>query len=273
MHTNVIQRQYDEVIAAHYDRDPYAVIGRSLDRAVAQLRRQGLPPATGAPLRALDLGMGTGAFFARLQEWTDGLEPFGIDLSAKMIDIARARIPNLTAAVDDAANLDAHFGPEPFDLISTHFVTGFVPVEVLAPKIHARLAPGGCWSLVGGTTAGFPALQAVARGRVGRWLYGGPTPAAADVVCNPAGRDEVVRTLTAHGFAVRACETFAPAFHFQDLDAFLAFAYYGGWLTPLVEGLGLHKAGWLTRAALNTFVFPVRDHHSIEIVLAQKDGP
>jgi hypothetical protein len=143
----------------------------------------------------------------------------------------------------------------------------------LAPKIHRRLAAGGYWSLVGGTKAGFPVLQKKGRGRVGRWLYGGPTPSLDDVVCNPAGREEVVRELTAHGFAVREAETFTPQFEFRNLDDFLAFAYYGGWLTPFVEDLGLHKTKPATKALLNLLLFPIRDHHSIEIVLAQKVGP
>src|SRR5262249_47258857 len=159
-----------------------------------------------------------------------------------------------------------------FDLISTHFVTGFVPMSALAPQIHRRLAAGGYWSLVGGTKAGFPALQKKGRSPVGRWLYGGPTPSLDDVVCNPAGREEGVRELTAHGFALRAVETFTPEFEFCNLDEFLAFAYYGGWLTPFIEALGLHKAKPATKALLNLFVFPIRDHHSIEIVLARKVG-
>jgi hypothetical protein len=48
------------------------------------------------------------------------------------------------------------------------------------------------------------------------------------------------------------------------------FAYYAGWLTPFIQALGLHRARALVRAILNAFFFPVQDHHSIEIVLAQK---
>jgi SAM-dependent methyltransferase len=271
MQTELIQRQYDDVIAPHYDRDPYEVTSRSLDRAVDQLRRRAADPLT-APLRVLDLGMGTGAFLAKLRDHAAYLRPYGIDVSEKMIDIARTRIPGLVAAVDDAANLDGQFEHESFDLVSTHFVTGFVPMAVLAPKIHRRLAVGGYWSFVGGTMAAFPELQKIARGRVGRWLYGGAPLSVGDLVVNPAGRDEIVGTLTSHGYVVRECETFTPGFEFRNLDEFLEFAYYGSWLTPFVEKLGLHRASFLMRVALNLFVFPVRDHHCIEIVLAQKVG-
>ena len=90
------------------------------------------------------------------------------------------------------------------------------------------------------------------------------------IVCNPAGREEVTRTLEANGFDVRASDTFEPPLHFRDLQDFMDFAYRGGWLTPFIEALGLHKAGWLSRTMLNKFYFPLNDNHSIEIHLARK---
>jgi SAM-dependent methyltransferase len=269
MNTQTIQRQYDEVIAPHYDLDPQGVTGRSLERALGQIRKQLADPET--PLKVLDIGVGTGLFLARLRAlYGEQVQLFGLDLSEKMIDGARGKIPDLVAEVGDAANLDAHFPDQSFDLICTHFITGFVPMAVLAPKIRARLAEGGYWSLVGGTKAGFPTLQAKANSRLIRWVYGGGTLAVDDLVCNPAGRDEVVGTLEANGFAVRDEETFEPALRFANLDEFMDFAYRGGWLTPFIEKLGLHRAGLPTRLLMNLFFFPVADHHNIAVVLAQK---
>jgi SAM-dependent methyltransferase len=271
MKTATIQRQYDEVIASHYDGDPQEVIGPSLDRVAKQVGQQHLLADAAGPLRVLDVGIGTGLFLAKLKALGgDHIQPFGLDLSPKMIDSARRKIPDLVAEVDDAANLDAHFSNQSFDLICTHFITGFVPMHVLAPKIWSRLENGGYWSLVGGTKAGFPALQAKAGGKLVRWVYGGQKLAVDDVVCNPAGRQEVTQTLQDHGFAIRACETFEPKVRFRNLREFMEFAYYGGWLTPFVETMGLHRANLMTRLLLNWFFFPVQDHHSIEIHLAQK---
>jgi len=269
MKTNTIQRQYDEVIAPHYDRDPQSVTGHALARAAEQIRQHYFLDTTAEPLRALDVGIGTGLFLARLKA-LGAVRPYGLDLSEQMVACARRRLPDLIAAVDDAANLDAHFRAETFDLVCTHFLTGFVPLGVLAPKVWDRLEAGGYWSLVGGTRAGFPALQAQAQGRALRWLLGGRPLPVDELVCNPADRAEVVRTLTANGFEVCACETFEPALRFADFQQFMDFAYRGGWLTPFIEELGLHRAGALTRALLNLLVFPVRDHHTIEIVLARK---
>src|SRR5262249_8323818 len=192
-------------------------------------------------------------------------------ISQKMVEIARTRIPDLVAAVDDAANLDNHFQSHSFDLICTHFITGFVPLRVLAPKIWSKLENKGLWSFVGGTKAGFPQLQKKAASLcLKKLLFGGSKMEVDDLVCNPSGQDEVLSTLEENGFAVCECETFSPDLHFNNFKDFMEFAYYGGWLTPFVESLGLHKANFLIRMFLNTVYFPARDQHNIVIALAQK---
>src|SRR5262249_57863141 len=129
MKIETIQRQYDEVISPHYDLDPHGVIGHSLDRAAEQILVQAVPLDTDAPLRVLDGGVGTGRFLGKLKGLSRRrLRAFGLDLSEKMIDIARGRIPDLVAEVDDAANLDVHFPDHSFDLACTHYLTGFIPV-------------------------------------------------------------------------------------------------------------------------------------------------
>jgi SAM-dependent methyltransferase len=271
MSVQAIRHHYNEVVAPHYDLDPQAMIGLSLDRAIKQLETQHLLGSGPEPLRVLDIGMGTGLFLARLKALGgERIQPFGLDLADKMVEVARRRIPDLVAEVDDAANLDACFPGLSFDLVCTHFVTGFVPLNVLAPKIWDRLEDGGAWSLVGGTRAGFPTLRARADTRYVRWLCGAGSRKLDDVLLNPADRHDAVQTLRAHGFEVRAEETFEPAAKFSNFDEFMEFAHRGGWFTPLIEGLGLHRAGALTRWLLNRLVFPLQDHHRIAVVLARK---
>jgi SAM-dependent methyltransferase len=265
MQSDVIQRQYDEVIASRYDFDPQSVIGDSLDRAVSQICKQDREP-----LRVLDLGVGTGRFLEKLRSVPLAIEPFGLDISQKMIDIAQERIPDMTPAVDDAANLDQHFGAQAFDLIGTHFITGFVPLQVLAPKIHSRLDHGGLWSFVGGTRGGFPALQKKTCSVPYRWVFGIKSFDVGDYVHCPCDQDEVARTLKEHHFEVCSCETFEPRVHFDNFSQFMDFAYFGGWLTPFLESMGLHKASPMTKAFMNSLFFPIKDHHSVVIALARK---
>jgi ubiquinone/menaquinone biosynthesis C-methylase UbiE len=273
MSTATIYRVYNDVVAAHYDLDPQGVIRRSLDYAVRQLQKQDLFGKTKEPLRVFDVGMGTGLFLGKLKELANGqIVPFGLDLAENMVENARRKIPDLVAVIGDAAELDAHFPGQAFDCICTHFITGYVPMRVLAPKIARRLKEGGYWSLIGGTKAAYPALQAKGDSQLNRWLSGAGSRRMDDTVLNPANEQEVVDTMEAHGFEVCAAETFEPVLEFNNFDQFMGFGYRGGWLTPLVEIIGLHKAGPVKRWLLNRLVFPVIDSHNIVIALGRKSG-
>ncbi len=270
MSTQTVRQAYNDVVAPHYDLDPQGVTGDSLDRAVRQLEQQHVFDGS-LPLRVLDLGMGTGLFLSKLKAVAGGqVVPFGLDLAENMVASARRKIPDLVAEVADAANLDGHFPGQTFDCVCTHFMTGFVPMTLLAPKIWERLADGGYWSLVGGTMEAYPVLQAKANGRLVRTLFGTAPRLASDLFCNPAHCDAAVAVLQEHGFEVCAAETFTPELRFRDYDEFMEFAYQGGWLTPLIEASGLNRAGALTRWLLNRLAFPIHDHHNIAIVLARK---
>jgi SAM-dependent methyltransferase len=270
MSTQAILHAYNDVVAAHYDQDPQGVTNDSLDRAVDQLCPLLLGGTSALPRKVLDLGMGTGLFLSKLKAFAGPrIEPFGVDLAANMIASARRKIPDLTAEVGDAAHLDRYFPGETFDCVATHFVTGFVPMSVLAPMIWERLADHGLWSLVGGTRQAFPGLQAKANSRILRWRYGSPER-IQEQIYNPADQEDAAHALRAAGFEVCAGETFEPPLEFADFDQFMEFAYTGGWLTPIIESAGLHRANAVTRWLLNRFFFPIHDHHSIVILLARK---
>jgi ubiquinone/menaquinone biosynthesis C-methylase UbiE len=215
--------------------------------------------------------MGTGLFLEKLGRAAGGrMVPSGIDLAENMLEVARRRLPGLEAVAGDASDLDAHFPGREFDCVCTHFVTGFVGMRVLAPQIARHLRPGGCWSLVGGTKAAYPALQAKGDSQLLRWLAGAGSRKMDDTVLNPADEKEVAEVMEAHGLEVIRSETFEPALAFEDFDAFMEFGYRGGWLTPLIESMGLHQAGPAKRWLLNRLAFPVKDSHNIVVVLGRK---
>jgi SAM-dependent methyltransferase len=270
MSIQTLQRQYNDV-APFYDLDPQGVTQQSLDLAVEQLNHQHLMTNGAARREVLDLGMGTGLFLGKLKALGgDQLRVFGCDLAEGMVKKACRRIPDLIAEVDDAANLDALFPGQSFDLICTHFITGFVPMNVLAPKIWNRLELGGFWSLVGGTRMGFPVLQAKSENKFLRWVSGAGSQGIQDQLLNPIDQQDAERQLVAHGFEVCEAETFKPKVNFPNFDAFMEFGYQGGWFTPLIEQIGLNNAGAFTRFLFNRMFFPVVDHHDIAVVLARK---
>lgn len=270
--TTVIKRQYDDVIAQHYDLDPQNVTNQSLDRALQHLRDSEVIGENAGPasLEVLDLGMGTGLFLEKLQAAAQRtVECSGIDLSENMTRIAKAKIPGLNAQVDDAAHFDSHFPSQTFDLICTHFITGFVPIQHLAPLIYKRLKPGGYWSFVGSSKRAYPQLTARANSPMLRMLFGGAKLSLDDMLC-PDHEDDLRGTLASVGLDVVTTDTFEPELQFRNFDEFMEYAYRGGWLTPFIEELGLQHAGRTTRALLNLIAFPVTDHHNILMGLARK---
>ncbi len=113
-------------------------------------------------------------------------------------------------------------------------------------------------------------MQAKGDSKLLRWLSGAGSRRVDESVLNPADAKEVVDTMNAHGFDVCVQETFEPVIEFNNFDQFMEFAYRGGWLTPLIESIGLHKAGALKRWLLNRLIFPVKDSHNIVIALGRK---
>jgi SAM-dependent methyltransferase len=271
MSTATIHRAYNDVVAPHYDLDPQGVISRSLEIAVQQLRKEDCLGAGREPFQVLDIGMGTGQFLGKLKDQAnDQVVPFGLDLAENMVEAARRRIPDLVAVVGDATKLDTHFPGQQFDCICTHFITGYVPMRVLGPQIASRLKVGGYWSLVGGTKAAYPALQAKGDSKLLRWLSGAGSQKMDETVLNPANLQEVATTMEALGFEMQAGETFEPILEFKHFDQFMDFGYRGGWLTPLIESMGLHRAGPMKRWLLDRLAFPVRDSHNIVVALGRK---
>jgi SAM-dependent methyltransferase len=265
-----IQKQYDHVIASQYDRDPQNTTGMTLDRAIDHLRAEGVLESLLPPMRVLDVGMGTGMFLQKLRNISPRqMEPAGLDISSQMAAIAKQKLPDLNVAIDDGANLHRHFDGEQFDLIATHFVTGFVEIHKLADNILQKLVPGGYWSFVGGTTRGYPELQRRSQHPLLRFLYGGHGPSLEGMIC-PQDQEQIASVLRQAGFLITQIETFRPELKFPDFDAFIEYGYHGGWLTPFIEEIGLHRARKWQRALLNRIVFPVTDHHSIVLAVARR---
>ncbi|MET9367421.1 class I SAM-dependent methyltransferase [Streptomyces griseoflavus] len=134
-----VERGYD-LLAPKFDHTPFRTPDSVLDATVSALRRAG-PFGTG-----LDLCCGTGAGVDVLRQ-VCGEGVTGVDFSAGMLDVARARTrppgPPVTWVRADARNLP--FGPD-FDLVTSfgafgHFLPGELPG--LFGQVHSVLRPGG----------------------------------------------------------------------------------------------------------------------------------
>jgi ubiquinone/menaquinone biosynthesis C-methylase UbiE len=133
-------------IASSYRWLEYAAFGLALEQA----RFDFLSRAAGAR-RVLILGEGDGRFLARLLRCNRYATVVVIDSSARMIQLARQRVPPAERSRVEFHHIDAvsHSLPDgPFDLAVTHFfldVLSCRDAEAVIFKVNVLLSPGAGW--------------------------------------------------------------------------------------------------------------------------------
>lgn len=116
---------------------------RLFDRAFRRLVLRDLPP----PARLLDVGCGTGHQARRLAD--AGYQVTGLDVSARMLDHARARAPDCDFVLADARDFELGT-PPPFDVAYSFYdtVNHILNVDGLLSAfrcVRAVLRPGGAF--------------------------------------------------------------------------------------------------------------------------------
>jgi ubiquinone/menaquinone biosynthesis C-methylase UbiE len=161
-------------IARVYRSIEYAAFGRSLERC----RFASLPFTTEA-CDILILGEGDGRFLERLLRMNDDAIVDSIDVSARMLELARQRVAERDLArvrFQQRDALDAPAGNASYDLIITNFFLDCFSPEsaaALIAKWSAVLKPGGLW-LVGEFNepdCGFRRFHARLWHRVMYWFF------------------------------------------------------------------------------------------------------
>lgn len=144
--------------AASFDDEPDHGLTDPRTRAAWRDLLVGVLPA--APCRVADLGCGTGTLTRLLTD--EGYAVDGLDLSPEMISRARAKVPEATFTVGDAA--DPALDGAAYDVVLSRHVLWAMPEPVAAfSRWVSLLKPGGMVVLVEGrwgTGAGLTARDA-----------------------------------------------------------------------------------------------------------------
>ncbi|MGV9275534.1 class I SAM-dependent methyltransferase [Streptomyces griseosporeus] len=153
-----VERGYD-LLAPKFDRTPFRTPGSVLDAVAAALER------TGPYDDGLDLCCGTGAGLDVLTRLCRG-SVTGVDFSAGMLSVARARVPAAGPRVA-WVRADARALPftAAFDLVVSFGAFGhFLPRELpgLFTQVHSVLCPGGRFA--------FPVLAPPRPATPGYWM-------------------------------------------------------------------------------------------------------
>ena len=215
-----VHRAYNDVVASHYDLDPQGVIGRSLDLAVRQLQSEDLfGPARPSRWRPR-YRHGDGSISWQAQGsgrrsdravWPRSRREHGGERTQADSgpDRGGGRCDRLRRLLSRASNSTASALTSSRDTCRC---------ACSRPRSPAGSRPGGYWSLVGGTKAAYPRLQAKGDSKLLRWLTGIGSRKMDDTVLNPANLAGGRRHMKAHGLEA-AGETFSPRSNSKTLTS------------------------------------------------------
>ena len=144
-----------DLIAPHYWWIERLGMGRALER-----RRRWFLPETGDARRALVLGDGDGRFLRELLRRNSVVRADYVDLSGRMLALARQKSGIERVDYQQADALAANFPPGEYDLITTHFFFDcFAPrdLETLIARVANAAKPGAQWIVSEFCTSNIPA--------------------------------------------------------------------------------------------------------------------
>ena len=142
-------------IAPHYWWIEMLGMGRTLER-----RRRWFLPRIQNARRALVLGDGDGRFLRELLRENPMVQADYVDLSGRMLELARRKAGEDRVVYKHADARDAEFSPEEFDLIATHFFFDCFSSQELEPlitRIGAAATPSARWVVSEFRTNSIPA--------------------------------------------------------------------------------------------------------------------
>lgn len=247
---------YDDTVADHYDRDQHGLLGGARNRFFEQVRVHLTQTSVN---KVLDLAVGTGESLTPLREMFPGAAFSGVDLSARMLEVAKTKL-DFEAIHDDVNNAGRHFAPASFDLVLMHFLTTFIDGAKVVRDSAELLKSGGYYSIVSSTYEAFPVLRELSLNVVSKDFLDQASP-------NPHDPEVVASFLRDAGLEIVACEQFEKEISFPNFFELYEFALKSGFFTHILVQVDPSKVTEFQNLGLQ---FPVVDRYKAAVVLARK---
>ena len=270
-----VKSMYD-TIASNYDKaDNFGAISQSHKCALQQLRDN---LSNEDDLKILDLGVGDGAFLAKLNKIIPGAKFTGIDLSKEMLKQAK-NILDFTAIEGSAANATKYLPAHSQDLVMAHFINAYIPTDVLFHEAQMLTKANGYFSIISTTYESFPLAQKhlaefIEKGTIFSNIVGHYYKEVVKKTPVAAGKDDLLKFVEQHNFSIVEHERVKIQITFENIDELILFGIEGAWfLNVLSIPTMLPKSFLLQRIKRlfeKIFVFPYHDTHIIDVVLAKK---
>ncbi len=263
-------------IANHYDKaDYFGAISLSHKCAIQQINKN---ITNGNNLQILDLGVGDGAFLAKLKKITPNAKFTGIDLSKEMLKQAK-NLLDFTAIEGSAANATTYLPAHSQDLVMAHFINAYIPTDVLFHEAQMLTKANGYFSIISTTYESFPLAQKyladfIAKGTILSNIVGHYYKEVVKKTTVAAGQEDLLNFVTQHNFSVVEHERIKIDLTFQNIDELVSFGIDGAWFLNILSIPTMLPKSFLLqrikRLFEKIFVFPYHDTHIIDVVLAKK---
>lgn len=250
-----IETMYDEIIADSYDSDQFQLLTKARDIVLNQIQENNVGNFTSI----IDLAVGTGEILLELQKLYPQAKFYGIDISQKMIDIAKSKM-EITAFHDDVKNIKNYVDDNSFDLVLIHFILSYVDTEKIIADAASILRQGGICSIATSTYDSFKVMQGLAQ----NFMAPEDIKSLAKVPENPHALTELLEKA---GFAILAKNILAEKVCFANFEELYNWGTKSGWLTQYFTKVTDEQAAMLSTT---NGIFPLADEFQGTILLLKK---
>lgn len=178
----------------------------------------------------LDLCVGTGNFIIELARNIYFNQFIGVDISKKMLEVAKAKIPfQWTAIQKNALHIENTILPESQDLILSHFLDDFIPSEESLPMCYRLLKPGGFLSTVTTTKEQYDEFfyQQINKNKIIKIV---DIPKQIEKASIANSQQDHIKSVEKHGFSVVNTQTLNLPVKLKSAKDLIDLGYHSGWL-------------------------------------------
>jgi SAM-dependent methyltransferase len=252
-----IEKLYDNVVAAGFERDSFGILAGYRKLVSAQLDRHARDVKD-----VLDLAVGAGTYLRELGRKYPGCAFTGLDISDKMLEQAARNVKPLRALKADSQDVAGHVPPASVDLALMHGLLSYVDHGRILVGTAAVMRKDGFLSIVSGTYEGsFPAIRAAGERLLGREALQASSRA-------PESHERLIAKVEAAGFRVLEAERLPTEVRIESVEHLYDFGMNEGWFAHIFQSLDeKHRQGLFDQARP---FFPLADRADLSVLLARK---
>lgn len=231
-------------------------------------------------MHILDLGVGDAAFLKKISVFFPQGIYTGVDISKNMLKVAKANLPQLIAIEQNSADISLSIPIHTQDLVLTHFMNAYVPIDTLFNQVNLLLMPSGYFSYITTTYDSFPVAQQSLANFIDAnsiWssivgYYYKSIVKKTMVACN---LNTLFNAFNAHKFDIINHQRLEIPILLNNINELERFGIEGTWflnamninIRLLPRALIMKK---MRQLLTKIIAFPYSDTHIIDVVLARK---